>query len=155
MGARTTSLYDAVVACDLLKTRRAIRDGCRPNVAPDGVPLLFIAGLRGYTDIVAELIRAGVDVNARDTVGRSALQLLAISACTPKQLSIMKQLIEAGASVSACDRMGNYPLEEAIVYGNGPAAKILIEAGAFVGNDLKSRCEMVAGHRASTVTRGR
>ncbi|MBN2370216.1 MAG: ankyrin repeat domain-containing protein [Vicinamibacteria bacterium] len=87
---------------------------------------LVCAARRGRTDEVLSLLRAGADVDSRDTQGRTAL----LRATTAGRRDVVKILISAEADVDAADRNGLTPLFEAVRLGHIEAARDLLEAGA-------------------------
>ena len=103
----------------------------------DGYPTtasgLYDAAANNDVEAVRDLVDAGVDVNAKSTVGESILTNAVIRA-GPEVVQI---LVDAGADVNAKDNFGNPVLFEAVSpYGWGPEAKqilqILVDAGANV-----------------------
>ena len=63
---------------------------------------LMAASFRGYTDIVAKLLRAGARVNDVNDAGGTALMYAALSGRT----DVIRLLIRSGAQVNARDRRG-------------------------------------------------
>lgn len=91
----------------------------------DGENSLFEAAERGDPRTVLACLAAGVDVDALDGEGRTALALAAASGSVP----ILKALLEAGASVDPAGA-SVLPLELAVVNAKLDAAELLLEAGA-------------------------
>lgn len=79
-------------------------------------------------ETVVQLVELGVDVNAQDSQGWSALHFAAQSLST----DCARLLLEAGANVNARDSFGNTPLSRAVfVYqGDGDLIELLRKAGA-------------------------
>lgn len=97
----------------------------------DGEESLFEAAERGDPRTVLACLDAGVDVDALDGEGRTALALAAASGSVP----ILKALLEAGASVDPAGATV-LPLELAVKRSNVDAVELLVEAGApMVGAD--------------------
>ena len=103
----------------------------------DGYPTtasgLYDAVANNDVEAVRDLVDAGVEVNAKSTVGESILTNAVIRA-GPEVVQI---LVDAGADVNAKDNFGDPVLFEAVSpYGWGPEAKqilqILVDAGANV-----------------------
>ena len=101
----------------------------------DGYPTtasgLYDAAASNDVEAARKLVDAGVDVNAKGTVGESILTN-AVMRAGPEVVQI---LVDAGADVNAKDNFGNPVLFEAVSpYGWGPEAKqilqILVDAGA-------------------------
>jgi len=95
-------------------------DGC------DKFALLWAAE-EGHDQVVAELIKAGADVNSRSAAGGPcALSLAAQNG----HLQVVHMLVEAGADVDARAIQGWTPLMKAAYFGHDEIAQYLIEAGA-------------------------
>ncbi|MES1211202.1 MAG: ankyrin repeat domain-containing protein, partial [Acidobacteriota bacterium] len=76
---------------------------------------------------VKELLAAGVDVNAANAYGGTALAF----ACDKGQAAVVDLLLERGANVNATDTFyGNTPLAWAAIHGHAGIAKSLLEKGA-------------------------
>ncbi|MBD5437053.1 MAG: hypothetical protein HDR37_00480 [Treponema sp.] len=80
---------------------------------------------------VTRLIQAGANVNARDSIGYTALMW----AANHYAVDAAKALIEAGADMNAKDNNGYTALMVTVGKGSFDVAKVLIEAGA----DLNAR----------------
>ena len=80
---------------------------------------------------VTRLIQAGANVNARDSIGYTALMW----AAHYDAVDAAKALIEAGADMNAKDNNGYTALMVTVGKGSFDVAKVLIEAGA----DLEAR----------------
>ena len=80
---------------------------------------------------VTRLIQAGANVNARDSIGYTALMW----AANHYSVDAAKVLIEAGADMNAKDNNGYTALMVTVGKGSFDVAKVLIEAGA----DLNAR----------------
>jgi ankyrin repeat protein len=79
---------------------------------------------------IRELISRGVDIDARDTAGRTALLI----ATHGNRIEIARLLIEAGADVNAKDRIADSPYLYAGARGHLDILKMTLAHGA----DLKS-----------------
>jgi uncharacterized protein len=96
--------------------------------------VLYIASLRGRTEIVRFLLDRGLDVNTTDSSGYTAL----MAACQERKSDVVQLLLERGADVNAVTRDGG---ATALFYAcdrdDVAAAKMLLEKGA--DPDLKPR----------------
>lgn len=92
---------------------------------------LVLAARYGQTTTVQRLLDAGVDVDARDALGRTALMAVAGEGTT----SLLRLLLERGADPALRDREGADGLTTALIKGRLDNASLLIEAGA----DAESR----------------
>ncbi len=108
---------------------------------------LFIA-LEGRSQFVQVLLRAGADVNQKDSSGNTALtnavllgrndsvKLLLEAGTDVGQTafqgsaSCVKLLVEAGADYNQRDSSGNTALTNAVHHGNADSVKLLLDAGA-------------------------
>lgn len=92
-------------------------------------PPLHQAAKTGDLAHVQSLITTpGININARDTFGKSPLHL----AASNRRLNIIQALIIAGAHIDAQDNYGWTPLHEAADNGSLKTAKALIVAGANI-----------------------
>jgi cytohesin len=81
------------------------------------------------TDELKSLVEACVSASARDSIGRTALHLVASHYYLQKQL---RQLIERKADPNARDDHGMTPLHYAALDGRRETCRILLDAGAVV-----------------------
>lgn len=101
--------------------------------------LLFDAARLGRADMIAPLYRAGVDLEATDTRGYTALILASYNG----SLETTRALIEAGARVDAPDAgRGNTALMGVAFKGYRDIAHCLISAGATI--DRRNRAGQTA-----------
>ncbi len=98
--------------------------GAGPSVTP-GAALCEAAG-QGAAERVRALLAEGVDVNARDVSGRTAL----VRGVEAASLPTVRALLEGGADVDASDRSGLTPLIAAALLGEADIADALLAAGA-------------------------
>lgn len=84
---------------------------------------LMLATLKGMTEVVAQLLAKGADVNKP---GWTPLHY----AATGGHLQIMNLLLEEHAYIDAASPNGSTPLMMAAMYGTPSAVKLLLEAGA-------------------------
>ncbi|MCY3944900.1 MAG: ankyrin repeat domain-containing protein [Anaerolineaceae bacterium] len=101
-----------------------------PGASPNSCAALTRAAHDGNLAAVQGQLAAGVNVNARDAFGRSALHEAAFWG----HRDVIARLLRAGADVEARDSTGRTPLDEVIL--SGDADSILLLARAGVGLDL-------------------
>lgn len=88
--------------------------------------LMRAAQVNAKLPIVKRLISAGIDVNARNTFGRSALH----EAAAKGNVRTCELLIDAGANLDVSDIDGCTPLHEAASMGHKNVIKLLVSSGA-------------------------
>ena len=91
-----------------------------------GFPPLVMASYSGNLDVAKYLIEAGVDINAIDAAGNTAL----MGVCFKGYLDIVKLLLKKGAEVNIRNWQGASALIYAVTFGKNEIAKELIKAGA-------------------------
>src|SRR5205823_5248997 len=125
-----TELVRAAETGNVVKVRALLEAGANPNL-PKNFSALEAATAAAYPQVVAEMLMHGVDVNQRDSAGRTALNALgqsAIGGPDENPAEVARLLIRAGADVNAHDNIyGNTPLHEV---PDAATAKVLIHAGA-------------------------
>lgn len=87
---------------------------------------LFHAVEKGNLELVKDLLAEGVSINAKDSLGNSAL----IKAVDEEELAIVKFLIHKGANVNLRNTTGETALYRAVYRGNLDLVKLLVTAGA-------------------------
>ena len=92
-----------------------------------GNPLHDAAG-KGDTAAVKALVEAGMDVEAKDHHGWTALHIAAMEG----HPAVVKVLLEAGANVNAQDNTDGTALLNAAMIGHYAIIKTLLEAGANI-----------------------
>lgn len=93
-------------------------------VSEDGITLLHIIA---EPEPVAEIVKAGGNIEARDKNGRTPLLL---NLTEPDREDVIEALIEAGADVNARDKAGRTALSMAQERSNDEATNLLLQAGA-------------------------
>jgi ankyrin repeat protein len=109
-------------------------EGCVENALKhldrDGLTAALLNDLppRGEGALVARLLAAGADPNARDIEGRTALMLAA--ALDDPHDRVARALIDRGADVNATSPAGESALAMARLRGDTASVRLLIQAGA-------------------------
>lgn len=75
-----------------------------------------------YIESVRKLLRAGAEVNAKDSNGDTPLHRAAYSA----GIETVRELLSCGADIQACNKDGQTPVAVAIVRGDKKIAELLI-----------------------------
>ena len=102
-------------------------------VAAARAPLADAAEQRDQTSVRKLAGAAGVDVNAAQVDGTTALHWAAYHA----DAEAVALLVRAGAHVNAVNRYGVTPLAQACTNGNAAIVKLLLEAGADANATMK------------------
>jgi hypothetical protein len=95
------------------------------------VTALYNAAAQGSTQMVQDLIKAGANVNARDSRSLTPLHF-ALASETPS-LEVIRTLLAAGADVNARDNTGETPLDWAEKFGYRDVVRTLTKSGAKHG----------------------
>lgn len=130
-----------------VKPARRAAVAANAETCDDGEESLFEAAERGDPRTVRACLDAGVEVDALDGEGRTALALAAASGSVP----IVEALLEAGAAV-APEGASVLPLELAVANAKLDTAKLLLDAGApLSGADGTPLLESAALLRANGI----
>ena len=127
-GAYYKNIPRAAKANDVGKIRQLLSDGASPNQTDeDGTTTgMHVSASSGNLQIMAILYKAGADINARDSVGNSPLDL----AAEHDQLEAAKLLIEMKARVNDQNKNGMTALMFAAKAGDVEMVRALLEGGA-------------------------
>lgn len=109
-----------------------LAEGFDINAMMDGYTPLIAANIGGEVDAVNLLIKAGADINKKDSWGQTALMM----AVKHSHTSIIKTLIKAKAHLDIQDALGCTALMQAAYHDDRESIIILLKAGA--NSSLKS-----------------
>jgi ankyrin repeat protein len=113
--------------------RLLLEKGADPNVRDgDGWAPLHLASINGRTALIAPLIKAGADVDAKVKDGKATPCCSIHLACRQGHLETVKVLLDCGCGVDSLDQNGNTPLPYAICEGHIGVAWELIDRSANV-----------------------
>lgn len=91
---------------------------------------------------VQQILDQGVDVNARDDIGKSALHWVANA-----KPEVISALLAAGAEVNAVDQWDRMPLHFVAAAGSQENVRVLLQAGAML--DAKTANDWTPLHGAA------
>lgn len=91
-----------------------------------GGTVLHCMANSGSTGAVRALLAVGVNPNARNDFGESAL----LYCCMCEKIEAAKCLLESGADPNICNNIGDYPLQVATEHGSLELVEMLLEHGA-------------------------
>lgn len=139
-GADSVTLFTELASCgnfamiQHLKKLGANIDGQNK----EGKSPLFRAAQSGHAEAVSLLIRAGANINAKNTKNEITAVMAATLGCREE---VVKTLINAGADVNIQRKdPADTPLHVALWLGNEKIVKMLLEAGANVSaKDINGR----------------
>lgn len=133
-------LFSAVIENDIPKLNALIETGADLNVRTvDDITPLTAATIMNRKEIVHILLDANVEINARDSIGWTALIHCASAYGDP---GMFDELIKAHADINARDIHGTTALIVASMKGNIDLVKTLVDAGA----DLNAEADTNGGH---------
>ncbi|XP_026413991.1 integrin-linked protein kinase 1-like [Papaver somniferum] len=96
-----------------------------PETIDPTIKLMYLTN-EGDLEGINQLLDSGINVNFRDTDGRTALHIAACQGCN----DVVQLLIQKGAQIDPKDRWGSTPLADAIHYKNHEVIKLLEKHGA-------------------------
>ncbi len=136
-GGDLTSKQRAGVLGELKTLDGARNDGKTPLM------LLMSMDINTANELLPIFLEKGVDINATDNVGNTALILNTKNMCFK---DIIKELVRAGADINMSDNTGSTALYYALKYGNQEVARFLIKKGADYNhtNNKGESCVQVA-----------
>jgi ankyrin repeat protein len=120
MRTRTVAIGALIVAIAVVAMAKD--DGAQKRAEAE----MIEAARWGRADEVAAAIEAGVDPNAKDDDGVSAIRWAAVEG----NATVVEILVEAGADVDSADAHGVTPLMMAARWAHMRTVQVLVEAGA-------------------------
>jgi len=133
-----TKLMDAAKDGDEARFQAALAEGDKlTDVDASGwTPLMYAAGSYKSSEVI-EILKAGINVNARSKRGETALMAAAATGVADEDL------LQAGADVNASNDVGMTALMLLVQRGNAKEIAILLQAGADARKkDTKGRTAM-------------
>lgn len=109
-----------------------------PEIASGVNSELLEAAAAGHVERIQDLLASGASVEARDTIGRTAL----ILAASEGHVEAVKVLLEKGSDVNAANQYGATALQFAVTNSKAEVVAILIDHGA--GLTLRGRPALFA-----------
>jgi ankyrin repeat protein len=88
--------------------------------------LIHIAYNSGSMEVLRVLLKSGVELDARDSIGNTVLH----SACINGDIRLVKTLLSLGASVNNRNSVGETPLSAACAWGHSQVVELLLAQGA-------------------------
>jgi hypothetical protein len=122
-GWSLTSPRDDAVVPVVREERVDVRARRRGGVTP-----LMDAVIDGQRDVVDALLRAGADVDARDSLQSTALLMAVFT--FDADTAIVRRLLDAGANPNVVDRTGTTPLLRAAIAKDTAVFRVLVAKGA-------------------------
>lgn len=99
---------EAVQNGDIAVVRKYLRFGLNPELLDDcNRPLFSLVCRAGFVDIVSELLKYNVDINAASSDGQTALHV----AVAKKHVDVIKLLLVSEASLTTKTRSGLKPID--------------------------------------------
>lgn len=89
--------------------------------------LLMLLGINAVQTLLPIFLEKGVNINATDNVGNTALIFHTKNQCYKE---IVKELVRAGADINMADNEGNTALHYVLKYNGPEVARFLIKKGA-------------------------
>lgn len=129
-GGKPSSLFDAAFDGNTAEVKEFISKGADVNTPYEyqGVTPLIIATMKGYQDIVVELLNAGADPDIADDPGQTALMYASFDGYA----DIARILLMKGANPNATNKTGWTALHGASFNGHKKIVELLIRNGADI-----------------------
>ena len=147
-GTGFTPLHRAAHFHHATISRVLLQADADPNLCDhSGVSPLHVAIFTGCVEIVADLLKAGADMEHRDAIhGQTPLS----SACKGCSASIVRALVRAGADVESTCSAGLTPLHWACRFNATESVEALLKAGADPGALDQAAADAVAKSSSSS-----
>ena len=124
------SLVKATTAGDVKSIKKLIDSGADPNGRDETGVTPFMIAAESHHEVLALLMRAGADINAKDSIGQTAL----IRAAACGEVKVVEMLIEVGADITVTDQFGWTALARASQRQHADVVDLLREAAASEKN---------------------
>jgi ankyrin repeat domain-containing protein 50 len=114
---------------------------------PNNFPMLFVAAYFGLESIVQRLLKNRVEVDSKDSDGRTPLSWA-------RNEAVVQLLLENGAEVDSKDNNSRTPLLWAAMYGNKAVVQLLLENSAEVDSrdsDGRTPLSWAVEHRKEAI----
>jgi ankyrin len=131
-AAFSKALLPAAEQGDVARVNECLTNGADPNVRGEhGVTPLILAAREGHANVVASLLEAGADVNARSDPGYGGDQTPLRCAIVRGHSGIARRLIQAGADVHPVYASNSIPAKQkgTVVISSGTALHDACRAG--------------------------
>ncbi|HTL56596.1 MAG TPA: ankyrin repeat domain-containing protein [Candidatus Limnocylindrales bacterium] len=121
-------IHQFSLGCDAQAVQAILQTNVAAVNLPDdsGRTPLHDAASRNCTNVIAILIHAGAQLEARDQAGETPLHVAAQEGCT----DAVTLLVQAGANINPIDNQGNTPLKRARAYEQTAVVNLLRSLGA-------------------------
>lgn len=131
-----SAFHSAIKNGDLKKVKQLLDDGTDPNEKQRQRTPLMVAARSANVAAVSVLLDRGVELEAQDRHGNTALMLAAGGwnyngkDKEEKCLDVVNTLLKSGANPNACGKRGQTALRYALGAGNRRVMELLSEHGA-------------------------
>jgi ankyrin repeat protein len=140
-GKDATSSEDAIAASNARKPSPVARAAPAITIDPPIEKLLKDAQETGEVEPVKTALDAGLDIETRDSSGRSLLRLAVMG----NHRDLVEMLIDKNAQVNTADWLGETPLMSAAQRGDAKMVSLLLSSGASPDLSTQANDQTLAG----------